>query len=164
MAVEIERFRLRLAVPAQEEPAQNKDMEHIKPADRPKRSLRTVCRPPACARKLFARGTFYNDGRPIVKNAPYASIAPCAASNCFSAFMIGHHSVNARTIGTPRPMMDMQRQLINSLLASIYVLLCIVGYSFRRRADWFSERAHALFGRSRTAMPAFAQHYISISR
>lgn len=90
-----------------------------------------LCPQAVCERHFLCR--WGNDG----EKTPYASIAPCAASNCFSAFMIGHHSVNARTIGTPRPMMDMQRQLINSFLASIYVLLCIVGYSFRRRADWF---------------------------
>ena len=38
----------------------------------------------------------------------------------FSACMIGHHSLNAMTTGTPRPMIDRHRQLMNSLRAFLY--------------------------------------------
>ena len=48
-----------------------------------------------------------------------------AATLFFSAFMMGHHSLKAITIGTPMPKMDMHRQLINSLRASRYAWVCI---------------------------------------
>lgn len=57
-------------------------------------------------------------------------IQACIASGAdcplrFSACIMGHHSLKAMYTGTPRPMTDMRRQLMNSFLASRYSLLYI---------------------------------------